>query len=152
MTRTPVSQRSITALPLRLPLPGKPSPSDMLAAAAIAVGAGEIDWHAGIGETMDERNANAAGCVKQTAIEGDGRASRTCRRRRIGGCGRRGNAAFDHLDLTGEIGELTVILVRSVIRPASGLVARLPFASEVTSWVGPLCAALLEADVMPAIV
>ena len=42
--------------------------------------------------------------------------------------------------------------VDAIPSPASVEVARLPPASEVTIWVGPDCAALLAAEVMPPMV
>ncbi len=74
----------------------KPSASNMLAAAAIAVSAGEInrhDWY-WRGDATNAKPTPPAS-VKQAAVDGEGRASRTGRRRRVGDRGGRGNAALE---------------------------------------------------------
>jgi hypothetical protein len=128
----------------------------MLAAAAIAVGAREVNRDAGMGETMREGEADTAGRVKQTAIDGEGGAPRSRRRRHIGGGGCRGNTAPHFADLALQADQLPVdrgdLRLRGKTQSGRVLVARLPPLSDVTICSGPLCDARLAAEVMPGVV
>ena len=140
-----------------LPLESKSGAPDMLATAAIAVCAGEIHRNLCPGETVLERETDAARVSIDTAVDrkvvrpGAASAVGALGHRRSCRMPRRASLFTSSILLDNELSCELIVLICELMAlisdevaspsPAAVLVARLPLASEVTSCSGPVCAA-----------